>query len=446
MRIVSCLGLILILLPAVVAGVGHPVNANSSDKARELVSSAMFPLSHGDDTTSITVALPTDFKVGEAVKIEASVTPSSSDGTVTVQVRVDGGGWIDVGSGRPSSGEFSSIIAAQEGAEILEVRASYSGDSGHIDSTSPIATYYFLEVKTLGGDVTGEGWYREGSSARATTISPTEIEAEKSRLVFTKWTGDSTSTSESITLIMDAPRAVVADWKKQFFLTILNEPREASQGNVDLTSQWVGEGDVITVTALPEAAFSISREFLSKEKVHTQSRLVFTHWSGDTISPSTSTSITLTMNAAQSVTANWQQEFYLTVKSQLRRSNDPTDPEVRLRYGEPQGEGWYKAGETARYSITSPIGVLIQNVLDSWSGDSQAKTAEGTIIMDSPKTITANWRKDFTQLFIFLGALAAASSGAGAIFLSRRKRRARIMLQRRGRKSVSTESVLNRQD
>ncbi|MBS7606008.1 MAG: VWA domain-containing protein [Candidatus Bathyarchaeia archaeon] len=87
------------------------------------------------------------------------------------------------------------------------------------------------------------------------------------------------------------------------------------------------------------------------------------------------------------VVAEYKTQFYLRVISD---------------YGYPKGEGWYDKGAVAVVSINSPQGFLVQHVFTEWSGDVTATTPKITITMDGPKTLIANWRTDYTQLYIVL--------------------------------------------
>lgn len=112
------------------------------------------------------------------------------------------------------------------------------------------------------------------------------------------------------------------------------------------------------------------------------------------------------MNASHEAVAKYMTQYYLTVTSD---------------YGDPKGEEWYDANTTATFSVTSPVGMLVQQVFVSWSGNSLLPTTTGTITMNSPKMVTANWRTDYTQLLLLIIVLIFV--GALIILLTRRRKR-----------------------
>jgi len=108
--------------------------------------------------------------------------------------------------------------------------------------------------------------------------------------------------------------------------------------------------------------------------------------------------------------ANYTTHYYLTVES---------------AYGDPQGEGWYDSGSRATISVTSPQGKIIRQVFTGWSGDFSATTPSASVTMNGPKTITANWRTDYMQLYMIIGGVLVLLGGIAAgvtIMLVRRRR------------------------
>ena len=121
-------------------------------------------------------------------------------------------------------------------------------------------------------------------------------------------------------------------------------------------------------------------------------RYVFTGWTGEIVSNATTANITI--NAPRLiVTASWKKEYHLTV-------NSP--------FGNPQGEGWYDPDSTASFSVSSPDGFLVIHRFKHWVDDSTSSSNNLTMLMDAPKTVTAIWETDYSQLLYVLGIIGAA--------------------------------------
>lgn len=137
-------------------------------------------------------------------------------------------------------------------------------------------------------------------------------------------------------------------------------------------------------------------------------RRIFLSWTGDI--NATTNKLILKVNSSMILVANWKTQYYLTVKSE---------------YGNPQGEGWYDENSVATFSITPIVeDFLIRQVFISWSGDSIATSPTATILMDGPKTVIANWRRDYTKLYIIILAVIILI-GVTLLILSRLKKKVR---------------------
>jgi hypothetical protein len=94
------------------------------------------------------------------------------------------------------------------------------------------------------------------------------------------------------------------------------------------------------------------------------------------------------MSTGHSVTFLSISQYYVTVKSE---------------YGTITGAGWYDSGSTASFSLSPSsmsAGFLTYHVFSGWSGDSTSKNSTASVIVDSPKVITATWAVDSTQLYL----------------------------------------------
>jgi len=86
-------------------------------------------------------------------------------------------------------------------------------------------TEYQLTVNSPYGGVIGTGWYKKDSTA-SFSVSPTApLEGFLGMLggkrVFQKWTGDSSATSPSATIVMDAPHQVTALWQEDIMMPMI---------------------------------------------------------------------------------------------------------------------------------------------------------------------------------------------------------------------------------
>ncbi len=113
----------------------------------------------------------------------------------------------------------------------------------------------------------------------------------------------------------------------------------------------------------------------------TGEQAISTGYSTTSYGSSGGTSIDMTnIQTDQTVTFNWQLQYYLTVSSS---------------YGSPSGAGWYNAGATAYAGLSAGIvstGTGTQEVFLSWNYDSGTNYASDAVTMNSAITDTASWQ------------------------------------------------------
>jgi hypothetical protein len=126
------------------------------------------------------------------------------------------------------------------------------------------------------------------------------------------------------------------------------------------------------LTAAPGSTHNL--EMSSMIDIGKGTRYVFISWDdGDT-------SASRTISRAGVYTANYKTQYQLTINS---------------AYGQPQGADWYDSGSTATISVASVEEGTIRHIFTGWSGDFTGEAGTASVIMNSPKTITANWRTDY---------------------------------------------------
>ena len=133
---------------------------------------------------------------------------------------------------------------------------------------------------------------------------------------------------------------------------------------------------------------------------------VFKNWMVDG-APQNGNQISIAMNGPHTAVATYATQYMLTV-------NSPGG------LGNPQGAGYYDAGSTAQFSVTSPVGYLVQQVFVQWQGDYTGTSPQGSITMTSPKSVTAVWATSYTNVYIVGGAIAAVIVVGAVLFMRSR--------------------------
>lgn len=114
----------------------------------------------------------------------------------------------------------------------------------------------------------------------------------------------------------------------------------------------------------------------------------------------------ITMDSSHQIVARYKKQHYLKVNS---------------GFGDPRGEGWYDESGIAEFSVTTPTGFLIQQVFVDWTGDVSTISPQSKIVMDEPKTLTAQWRTDHTQLLVTIVVAIGGIIGLVAVTVIRKR-------------------------
>lgn len=220
-----------------------------------------------------------------------------------------------------------------------------------------------------------ELYYTPGSTFTVQIVSEIVSASTGTRYVFNGWSDGSKEASRRLTVSREL--RLTGYWKKQYLLSVSSEHGSVSGGG------WYDE----------EAAASISISETEVPGRRQGERFIFVGWGGDIQSATPSASVR--MNSPKTVYARWKTQYYLTVES---------------NYGNPQGEGWYDAGHTASFKVAPSVDHhnSTRRIFLFWSGDSQANSTESSIAMNSPKRVTANWKKQY-----YVGASSSLSGFIG---------------------------------
>ena len=186
-------------------------------------------------------------------------------------------------------------------------------------------------------------------------------------------------------------------------LTITSAAKNAQVVNVNgtLYSTDASGKAVITINQLGTYIVQIPTPY----SLNQTTRLIFVQWDDGT----TNNQKTIMVNSDQTYSLTTKTQYYLNVTS---------------AYGNIQGSGWYDSGLTASFSVspmTVSSGFLTYQVFKSWSGDYTETASSGTITMNSPKVIVAEWTTDNSQLYLAIEVLSIVIILIAIILMRRRK-------------------------
>jgi uncharacterized repeat protein (TIGR02543 family) len=221
---------------------------------------------------------------------------------------------------------------------------------------------YDLTITAGGGGTTdpAPGIYTYNSGTEVTITAQPESEYE-----FSHWKGDVPEGHEGdnpITITMNSDKSITANFIRQYTLTII-----AGEGGTTDPAPEIytyDSGTRISITALPGDEYR------------------FSGWTGDVPSGHENDNpLTLTMDSNKSITANFIQQYTLTIVAGTGGTTNPSP-------------GSYAHDTGTNVSVTA-----IPNSgynFSGWSGDASGTTETITITMDSDKSITASFTPDDT--------------------------------------------------
>jgi len=197
------------------------------------------------------------------------------------------------------------------------------------------------------------------------------------------------------------------NYATQVYLDVSTDPASVT----DVTaSGWYAKGASASLASVPTEVEGTKG-----------TKYVFTTWTVDGTSRGDNGFIVI-MDTPHKVVAKYDTMYLLTIVSD---------------YGNPKGAGYYKSGDTATFSVDSPVGIGIQRVFVEWTGDYTGNNAKGSITMDGPKTVTATWTTgDFQLLMPIIGVTSVTIVVVlTAVLFSQRKKRSVPDLQSSPRES-----------
>jgi hypothetical protein len=183
------------------------------------------------------------------------------------------------------------------------------------------------------------------------------------------------------------------NYQTQYYVTVTTDP----DGITPVSgSGWYNAGASIQTTVAPQALNGSSG-----------TRYAFKGWEVNGVLQS-GNPVTVSLDKPYKAIARYSTQYQLVVDSP---------------YGSPTGSGFYDVGSTAQFSVTSPTGLLIQQIFVKWNGDFTGASPQGSVTMDASKVVRATWTTSYTQLYLVIAAVAAIVAVAGFLFWRRRKAR-----------------------
>jgi len=216
---------------------------------------------------------------------------------------------------------------------------------------------------------------------------------------FSAWSGAATGAQNPLTITMDSEKSITANFSPvtvpTHTLTLSTNPPNAGTIEVMPAPNGPGgtylEGAVVTLTATPALNFA------------------FTNWTGD--ASGTSNSITLTIDADKTVTANFFESitpmFVLTVLT-----NPPGAGSVQISPPPNGTNGTYVQGTVVTMTATA----MGTNAFTNWTGAVSSTSNRITVLMDADKSVTANFVPIIPPSYTLMTTVSPA--GAGLVIIS----------------------------
>jgi len=261
--------------------------------------------------------------------------------------------WTGIGSGS-YSGEDTSITIIMLGPIVQKVNWQ---------------SEFYVRLLTEHGKISGEGWYREGSTAQCSVDSSIIAGSKGERFVFQGWEGSGTGSysgsSLSFNLIVYNPIRETAKWKTQYFLTVQTEKGTASgEGWYDADST-----AIITVDTV--------------EAVDQIRRYHFWKWQGSGTGAYSGTDVSpgIVIKGPITEKAVWRLEFWNKV------SIDP--PNMGSVSPISENGGWWPKGEEIELMATGNADSGYGFV--RWSGDMESTDNPFVFSVDTVFNLTAHF-------------------------------------------------------
>ncbi len=228
--------------------------------------------------------------------------------------------------------------------------------------TCSLKKQYHLTVDSEHGYPEGTGWYDANTNADFSVTDP-DLQGA-TRYIFTKWSGDYSSTSPSNSIVMSSPKTVHASWETQYYLTVKNS------GHGKVTGEgWYDKGQT--------APFSITKTTVMEGEAI---RYVFSNWEGTGPGSYTgkATSHSVVMNNPIIEKVEWTLQYLLSTDVNPHNGGNITPA--------PPGK-WYTANSEAEISAVPANSYKFL----FWTGDILGTENPTIKAVTAPMTVTAQF-------------------------------------------------------
>jgi M6 family metalloprotease-like protein len=210
----------------------------------------------------------------------------------------------------------------------------------------------------------------------------------KSRAVFVEWSDGVADTERTVQVTQNVSLSM--SYSEQVLLSIASDgvPDQSCSSALEVNGMTFSLNDLSPIDTWLDRDQSANITVLAQVvSVDGSTRYVFKGWSG---ARSNSTLLNVMMSQPLDLIVQFQRQFYLNVKSE---------------FGNPTGGGWYDNGTRAMFNVTSPeyASSTERYTFDSWSG-CQSKETQVSVVMDRPRNITAQWRRQLLVSIAVLGS------------------------------------------
>ena len=258
------------------------------------------------------------------------ITVTSAHGSPTKQSQ-----WVNAGS------DFAVSVTSPDGDATHQfvVNGATTQTITNVQTAQTLAftwtEQFYLTVTSAQGTTGGSGWYNAGANALATLNSGTlSNQPTGTQYVFTSWGTDASGTNfaQSNAITMNGPKVASTNWQTQYQLTVNNGGHGTGSG-----SGWYNAGATATYSINPALVTTGTTQY------------AFKAWIGD--STTTSTSGSIAMNSAKTVTATWQTQYVIAASAGQNGAISPSGLVV------------VNSGDNQLFTITPSTGYHVADVL-----------------------------------------------------------------------------------